>query len=250
VTDYVTELADRDARLSEITLRHLLTMSSGLRWNERGLPWSDDAETYYGSDLRQVAISDTEIVGPPGVSFVYNPYNTLLLGLVLERSTEQRVSDYMERELWEPMGTSAKGSWSLDSEDGFEKMESGLNGQAMDMALLGLVYLHKGELNGTNIIPRQWIEEATAATTKTYPSTAYQYQWWTYRTDELGNWFVAPGQQRSVHCRVPFEEPRDSPIRSRFPVTRTGRSCWVRWPWPSDARGSPGTRARRIGLTL
>ena len=94
MTDYVTELADRDARLSEITLRHLLTMSSGLRWNERGLPWSDDAETYYGTDLRQVAISDTEIVGPPGVSFVYNPYNTLLLGLVLERSTEQSVSDY------------------------------------------------------------------------------------------------------------------------------------------------------------
>lgn len=104
MTDFVPELADRDARFAEITLRHLLTLLSGLRWEERGLPWSDDAETYYGTDLRQLAITDTEIVGPPGVSFVYNPYNTLLLGLVLERATDQEVSEYMEEQLWKPWG--------------------------------------------------------------------------------------------------------------------------------------------------
>ena len=206
VTDYVPELAVRDTRFSQITLRHLLTMSSGLRWTERGLPWSDDAETYYGTNLRELAITDTEVVGPPGVSFVYNPYNTLLLGLVLERATEQRVSEYMEEELWKPMGASAPGSWSLDSENGFEKMESGLNGRARDMALLGLVYLHEGELNGNPIVSSGWIEEATAFTTETDPSTTYQYQWWTYRSDSLGDWSLARGNKGQFIAVFPSKD--------------------------------------------
>lgn len=195
VTDYVPELMRRNRRFSEITLRHLLTMSSGLRWSERGLPWSDDADTYYGTDLRRVAIRDTEIVDPPGVSFVYNPYNTLLLGLVLERTTERSVSDYTEEKLWKPMGASAAGSWSLDSEDGFEKMESGLNSRAMDMALLGLLYLHEGESNGNEILSAEWIKEATVVAAEADPATEYQYQWWTYQDDDLGAWFAAQGNK-------------------------------------------------------
>jgi CubicO group peptidase (beta-lactamase class C family) len=148
VTRYIPELLERDQRFHRITLRHLLTMSSGLRWNEQGLPWSDDTETYYGTNLRRLAMEDTEIVAPPGESFVYNPYNTLLLGIVLERATEQQVSGFMENELWRPMGAVADGTWSLDSDTkGFEKMESGLNSRAIDMVKLGLVYLHGGALN-------------------------------------------------------------------------------------------------------
>jgi CubicO group peptidase (beta-lactamase class C family) len=195
VTDYVPELGERDPRFSRITLRHLLTMSSGLRWNEEGLPWSDDAETYYGTDLRRLAINDTEIVGPPGETFLYNPYNTLLLGLVLERATGENVSDYMAARLWQPMGASASGTWSLDSPDGFEKMESGLNGRAIDMAKLGLLFLQRGRLNGSRIVSGAWVSEATAVTDERDPSTAYGYQWWTYDDPEVGDWFAAQGNK-------------------------------------------------------
>jgi CubicO group peptidase (beta-lactamase class C family) len=207
VTRYVPELLDRDQRFKRITLRHLLTMSSGLRWDERGLPWSDDAETYYGTDLREVAMEDTEIVSPPGKVFVYNPYNTLLLGIVLERATGLPVSKFMEQWLWQPMGAVAEGTWSLDSEGrAFEKMESGLNARAIDMVKIGLLYLHGGALNGNRIVSRQWTTEATAFTDEQDASTRYQYQWWTYSDPELGDWFAAQGNKGQIVAVFPSKD--------------------------------------------
>jgi len=207
VTRHVPELLDRDQRFRRITLRHLLTMSSGLRWNERGLPWSDDAETYYGTDLREVALRDTEIVGPPGRQFVYNPYNTLLLGIVLERATGLSVSKFMEQWLWQPMGAEAEGTWSLDSEgSGFEKMESGLNGRAVDMVKIGLLYLHGGVLNGNQVVSEEWTTEATAFTDQQDPSPRYQYQWWTYSDPELGDWFAAQGNKGQIVAVFPSKD--------------------------------------------
>lgn len=204
VTTYVPELLHRDRRFSQITIRHLLVMSSGLRWNEQGLPWSDDATTYYGTDLRDLAIADTEIVSPPGQRFVYN---TLLLGLVLERATGESVSEFMEQGLWQPMGAIAEGSWSLDSEaSGFEKMESGLNSLAIDMVKLGLVYLHGGELNGKRIVPAQWVGEATAVSDDHDPSSQYQYQWWTYTEPALGDWFAAQGNKGQFIAVFPSKD--------------------------------------------
>ena len=68
ITDYIPELNKRDTRFSDITIRHLLTMSSGLRYVERPLPWSDDAQTYYGTDLRRTALSTT-VEDPPARRF-------------------------------------------------------------------------------------------------------------------------------------------------------------------------------------
>jgi CubicO group peptidase (beta-lactamase class C family) len=76
VTKYLPELAARDSRFELITLRHLLTMSSGLRYQEQELPlpWGDDIETYYGSDLREVALDHSEIERPCGQQWLYNNY--------------------------------------------------------------------------------------------------------------------------------------------------------------------------------
>lgn len=126
VTDYLPELAARDQRFERITLRDLLTMSSGLRYREQELPlpWGDDIDTYYGTDLREVALSQTRIERPPGQDWLYNNYNPLLLGMVLERATGMSVSDYLASSLWQPMGAERHATWNLDSErSGFEKRE-------------------------------------------------------------------------------------------------------------------------------
>lgn len=69
VTEYLPELAARDPRFRKITLRDLLTMSSGIRYREDGFPsLRDDTYTYYGVDLRDVALNRVRIEGPPGVS--------------------------------------------------------------------------------------------------------------------------------------------------------------------------------------
>jgi CubicO group peptidase (beta-lactamase class C family) len=92
VTDYLPELAERDQRFEQITLRDLLTMSSGIRYQEGGFPWPFGDDTYtYGVDLRDVALNRVEIDGPPGLAWHYNNYHPLLLGLVLERVTPAAV---------------------------------------------------------------------------------------------------------------------------------------------------------------
>jgi CubicO group peptidase (beta-lactamase class C family) len=182
VTEYLPELAARDPRFRQITLRHLLTMSSGIRYREGGfLSLGDDTYTYYGVDLRDVALNRTRIEAPPGTGWQYNNYHPLLLGLVLERTTGTSVSEFMARRLWRPLGAEADATWNLDSkQSGFEKLESGLNARALDYARFGLLFLHNGQWNGRRIVSEKWVRAATRAGTATDPaySYGYRYFWW------------------------------------------------------------------------
>jgi len=178
ITKYVPELLENDPRYQDIRLRHLLSMSSGIHYSEEGLPWSDDASTYYALDLRKVAIS-SYIEGEPGKFFLYNNFHPLLVGMVLERTTGMHVAEYLQEKIWKPLGMEAEASWSLDSEaSGFEKMESGLNGRAIDFARFGRLYLNGGNWNGVQLIPSEWVEESTRLDTTTDPASNYQYFWW------------------------------------------------------------------------
>ena len=182
MTDYLPELAASDPRFRQITLRHLLTMSSGIRYREGGFPsLGDDTYTYYGVDLRDVALNRVRIDGPPGVAWQYNNYHPLLLGLVLERATGTSVSDYMARKLWQPLGAEADATWNLDSErSGFEKLESGVNARRVDYARFGQLFLHKGEWHGRRILSEDWVRAATGAesTTDSAYYHGYRYFWW------------------------------------------------------------------------
>jgi CubicO group peptidase (beta-lactamase class C family) len=196
ITNYIPELLEKDKRFRSITIRHLLTMTSGIKYEEGGdLPWSEDADdtkTYYATDLRELALN-CQIEGEPGEYFEYNNYNPLLVGMILERATGMPVSHYMEAKLWKPAGMEADASWSLDSkEDGFEKMESGVNARARDFARFGMLFTKEGNLRGKQLISRGWVKESTRADTNTDPSLDYQYFWWV-NTPEGKNHFSARG---------------------------------------------------------
>ena len=212
VTDYVPELLDRDPRFAEVTLRSLVTMSSGLGYEEQGLPWSDDTVTYYAPDLRAVALA-AEVEGPPGESWLYNNYNPLLMGLVLERATGTSVSDYMARHLWQPMGAEADASWSMDSEkSGFEKLESGVNAVARDYARFGYLFAHEGRVDGRQVVPADWVREATARDSSADPAEHYQYWWWV-DTEREGRFFA-----RGNHGQYVYVDPATDVV-----VVRLGR---------------------------
>jgi CubicO group peptidase (beta-lactamase class C family) len=203
VTRYVPELLARDARYRNITLRHLLTMASGIRYVERGLPWSDDALTYYGPDLRAIAIS-SPIEGLPAQVFHYNNFHPLLLGLVLERTTGVPVSRYLEDRIWRRLGMEGPASWSLDSEySGFEKMESGLNARAIDFAKFARLYLNQGQWGGERIIPAAWVEESTRRDTRTDPAEHYQYMWWVNTRVPGRHHFFAAGKHGQILYVMP-----------------------------------------------
>jgi len=190
ITLYVPELLETDTRYANITLRHLVTMASGIRYVEHGMPWSDDAATYYAPDLRAVAIS-SPIVGEPGQVFHYNNFHPLLIGMALERATGRPVAQYLQEKIWQPLGMEAPGSWSLDSEaSGFEKMESGINGRAIDFAKFGRLFLNRGNWNGAQLIPADWVDESTRLDTTTDPADEYQYFWWV-DTEAPGHYLAA-----------------------------------------------------------
>jgi CubicO group peptidase (beta-lactamase class C family) len=196
ITNYIPELLEKDKRFRSITVRHLLTMTSGIKYEEGGdLPWSEDADdtkTYYATDLRELALN-CQIEGEPGKYFEYNNYNPLLVGMILERATGMTVSHYMEEKLWKPAGMEADASWSLDSKkDGFEKMESGVNTRARDFARFGMLFAKEGNVRGMQLISRGWVKESTRADTNTDPSLDYQYFWWV-NTPEGKNHFSAQG---------------------------------------------------------
>jgi CubicO group peptidase (beta-lactamase class C family) len=164
VTRYLPELAARDRRFDAITLRHLVDMASGLRYAEFPFLHGDDAKTYYHPDLRRLALLETEVEGPPGQRFHYNNYHPLLLGMVLERATGRPVAHYLQEKLWQPAGMVGPASWSLDSEGGFEKMESGLNARAEDFARFGWLMLEGGRsAGGVQVVPAAWVEDSTRA---------------------------------------------------------------------------------------
>jgi len=212
ITEYIPELLNRNPGFKEITLRHLITMTSGLRWERsESNPFSDDFVTYYSPDLRTVALH-SEIVQAPGQRFVYNDYNPLLLGIVLERATGMSVSKYMESRLWQRMGAEGNGFWSLDSEhSGFEKMFAGLNGRAIDLAKLGWLFLNNGRNGDTQVVPASWIEEATSVNTGNDLRYSYKYYWW---IDNKNQMYFAEGDK----CQFIYVYPKADLVIVRFGI--------------------------------
>jgi CubicO group peptidase (beta-lactamase class C family) len=164
ITKYLPELAERDPRFNEITIRHLLMMASGLDYeaNRWAIFNGDDPITSYYPDQRKAALEFTNILDSPGKYFLYNKYHPQLLGLILERTTGKSVAEYMQDKIWDLIGMEFDGSMSVDSEEsGFEKLEAGVNARAIAYAKFGRLYLSDGERDGVQVMPAEWIREST-----------------------------------------------------------------------------------------
>ncbi len=220
ITDYLPELSERDAEFSNITIRDLLMMSSGIKYSEP----PDDATTYYYPDLRQLAIGKTRIIGVPGEVFHYNNYHPLLLGMIIERATGTSVTNYLQEKIWNPIGMEFSGSWSLD-EVGFEKMESGINARAIDFAKFGRLFLKNGNWDGTQIVPAEWVAESTQADTSVDYSNYYyddfifaneqgyyKYMWWGIQRNVKDYDIIALGN----HGQFIYISPNSNLIILRF----------------------------------
>ena len=112
-----------------------------------------------------------------------------------------------------PLGMEAPGSWSLDSErSGFEKMETGINGRAIDFAKFGRLYLNRGNWNGVQLIPAEWVDESTRRDAVTDPAENYQYFWWLNAKVKDSHHFFAAGK----HGQYIYISPEQDLIMLRF----------------------------------
>jgi CubicO group peptidase (beta-lactamase class C family) len=167
----------------ELTIKHLLTMSSGINFDESyNSPFGHMAKAYYGTDLKELntAYSVTET---PGVNWKYLGGNTIILSLILEKVTGTTISEYMSKKVWQPIGAKNPALWSLDKKEGREKAYCCFYSNARDFARIGKLYLNKGLWNKHRIISNAYAKEST---TPLYylkdkngkPVDFYGYQMW------------------------------------------------------------------------
>jgi CubicO group peptidase (beta-lactamase class C family) len=133
-----------EANAAALTLRHLITMSAGLQWNENyQSPFGITAKAYYGSDV-EATMREVPVLVMPGTEFEYQSGSTQLLGLVLEQVTGKHLADLASEWLWKPLGMEAPATWSLDKASGRELNFCCVNARARDFGRLGLMVMHSG----------------------------------------------------------------------------------------------------------
>ena len=151
-----------------ITVEHLLTMTSGVTFNESGIVSGND---WLGSFL------NASVNGKPGTEFQYNSLNTYVLSAIVTKRTGETLTEYLTPRLFGPLGIT-KYYWETCPK-GITKGGWGLFLCAEDMAKLGQLYLQRGKWNGQQLVSEYWIEISTARHLKTQNDTyGYGYQLW------------------------------------------------------------------------
>ncbi len=167
---------------AKLTIKHLLTMSSGVDFDENyKSPLAYPAAAYYGKDLKELT-DKYSVKEEPGKVFKYLSGNTVLLGFVLEKATHKKLSDYASEKLWLPLGTKNKAFWSLDDENGKEKSYCCFNSNAPDFARIGEMFLDSGKWNGIQIVSSEYAANSTKLADLVgidgNKQQKYGYAWW------------------------------------------------------------------------
>lgn len=157
VGNYIPEFKDDDKQ--HITIRHLLQMASGLDWEESAKnPLSENAESYYGTDLYGL-VTRQKAVTKPGRTFIYQSGNSQLLGYVVEKATGKSVSEYTQEKIWKKIGAEHEAFWSMDKENGDEKAFCCLYATARDFGRLGKLILNFGRIGNEQVVPKWYMGE-------------------------------------------------------------------------------------------
>jgi CubicO group peptidase (beta-lactamase class C family) len=179
VSDYLD--AFKTPEKQNITLRHLLTMSSGIDFKENyASPFAWPAEAYYGPDVNALTLK-ADVANEPGKIFYYKGGDSQLLGMILRKVTRKNVANYASEKLWQPMGAESDAFWSTDEQD-MEKVSCCYYATARDFARLAKLYMHKGNWNGMQLIDSTFISEsifpAPILDNHQQPNKKYGFQWW------------------------------------------------------------------------
>ena len=184
VSDYIPDL--KGSVYDDVSIKQLLTMTSGVRWNEDYEDKNSDVARFNehraepGVDATVSYMRKLEREAPPGSKWVYKTGETNLIGVLVSSATHKKLSDYLSEKIWAPFGMEQHASWLLGS-TGHEISGCCIQASTRDFARFGLFMLGGAIVDGKAVLPDDWI---AAATTKQadigFPGKGYGYQWWTY----------------------------------------------------------------------
>ena len=183
ITQYIVDL--RGSAYDSVSVRQLLTMTSGVRWTEAYTDSTSDIARFYrepvtpGLDATVSYMRRLSREAPPGTKWVYKTGETHLLGVLVAAATGQSLADYLSATIWKPYGMERAASWSTDRSQ-HELAGCCLQASLRDFARFGQFVIDGGRIGGRSVVPEGWFEAATKTQVVTsYPGVGYGYQWWT-----------------------------------------------------------------------
>ncbi len=178
VTRYIPELAG--SAYDGVTVRQVLTMTSGVKWNEDYTdPKSDVAQMYAkpvpaGVDPTVAYLRTLPREAAPGAKWVYKTGETNLIGVLVTKATGKSLTDYAEEKIWRPYGMERDLFWMVD-QSGQNIGGCCLSASLRDYARIGQFVLDGGK----GVVPATWFADATRAQAQVGDGRGYGYQWWT-----------------------------------------------------------------------
>ena len=220
VSKYIPEFENKKYK---ITIRDLLTMSSGLEWNESYFnPFSVTTKAYYGKNLNELVLK-AKSVKQPTTKFEYITANPQLLSIIIKNVTKKSISEYASEKLWKPLGAKNAATWSLDQENGNEKAFCCFNSNARDFARIGQLILNKGSWNNKQLISKSYLNNSLTPATylvdkENNPVDFYGYQWWIcnykdfkiyYARGILGQYIISIPEKNIVLVRLGHKRSKE-----------------------------------------
>ena len=233
-----------DPRRDRMTLRDVLTMTAGIRWDEESTEYTDPANNcavMEGKEDWVRYVLEQPMAEDPGKVFVYNSGATELLSYLIWKATGKQADDYAKEHLFGPLGIEYY--WKRTPK-GLADTEGGLYLAPRDLAKIGYLYLKDGVWDGKRILPEGWVAASTRASTRTKDgSFGYGYQWW-----------VMPGKGAGLPRRLRRMGLRGT-VPDRGPGPRAHRGLHrlehLREGIARPRLGAlPGPRGREEGMTL
>jgi CubicO group peptidase (beta-lactamase class C family) len=201
-------------------------------------PLSENAESYYGSDLWGL-VNRQQVERKPGELFLYQSGNSQLLAFIVEKATGKDLTQYASEKLWKPMGAEADAFWSLDKENGDEKAFCCLYSTSRDFARLGILLANNGKWKDKQLIPEWYFKEMVSnpnmKTEEGVPNTRYGLHVWTFLgySDPVyycrgihGQYIIAipaknlvivrTGNKRASNFEIPESKKGDKAYRDKY----------------------------------
>jgi CubicO group peptidase (beta-lactamase class C family) len=184
VSQYIPGL--RGSAYDDVTIRQLLTMSSGVRWNEdyedpqADVAQFNNAKPEAGLDATVSYMRKLPRAHPPGQVWHYNTGETNLIGVLVSSATKKPLAQYLQEKIWHPAGMEGRATWLLNS-TGQEIAGCCIQAATRDYARFGLFVLAQGKTGTQQIVPADWFAQATVKQKDIgAPGKGYGFQWWTY----------------------------------------------------------------------
>ena len=175
--DILPEAFDQNIKKREITLRHLLTMNSGLEFNNNDFAM----ELHIGDKKNQMKyILAKPLFADPGKQYGYRDCDPQLLSGAILRQTGKTLEEIADEKLFAPMGITDF-YWEKNA-DGHNWAAQALYMKPRDMAKIGLLVLNQGNWNGQQLVSKEWIEQSTSIQTE-FTDPGFGFYWWIYEED-------------------------------------------------------------------